>query len=293
MDKILIVEDNSSISKGLKYSLEQEGFEITIAPNGILAKKYIDNNKYNLIILDISLPDTSGFEICKYIKEKNDTKIIFLTAKESEEDVVKGFDLGADDYIIKPFRTRELISRINNILRRKKENNIIKNGNITIDIEGRRVFNKEKEITLTALEFNILELLYNNLNILIEIKNINIKIKGDEKIIYLGDYKWELEAITNIIKNCIEHSKDNSNIYIEYDTNNIDTKITIRDEGKGISKEDIKNIFKRFYKGKNSSEDSYGIGLSLAKNIIENDNGFIKVYSELDKGTTFEIKYIK
>lgn len=132
-----------------------------------------------------------------------------------------------------------------------------------------------------------------NLEIPIEIKNQNIIIKGDESTTFKGDYKWQQEAITNIIKNCIEHNIDSGTIYISYEENTLFTKITIKDEGEGVSKEDLKHIFKRFYKGQNSSENSVGIGLALAKNIIEKNNGMISCKSELNKGTEFVIKYMK
>lgn len=132
-----------------------------------------------------------------------------------------------------------------------------------------------------------------NLEIPIEIKNQNIVINGDENTSFKGDYKWQQEAVTNIIKNCIEHNKDYGTIYINYEENSLFTKITITDQGEGISKEDLKHIFERFYKGKNSSEDSVGIGLALSKKIIEKDNGMINCKSELQKGTEFTIKYMK
>lgn len=132
-----------------------------------------------------------------------------------------------------------------------------------------------------------------NLEIPIEVKNQKIVIDGDENVSFIGDYKWQQEAITNIIKNCIEHNVNNGTIYINYEENSLFTKITIRDEGEGIPKEDLKHIFERFYKGKNSSENSVGIGLALAKNIIEKNNGMINCKSELDKGTEFVIKYMK
>ena len=132
-----------------------------------------------------------------------------------------------------------------------------------------------------------------NLEIPIEIKNQQIVIEGNENASFIGDYQWQQEAVTNIIKNCIEHNKDNGNIFIKYEENTLFTKIIVRDEGEGISREDLKHIFERFYKGKNSSENSVGIGLALAKNIIEKNNGMISCKSELDKGTEFVIKYMK
>ena len=132
-----------------------------------------------------------------------------------------------------------------------------------------------------------------NLEIPIEIKNQNIVVEGKKDTYFEGDYKWQKEAITNIVKNCIEHNKDNGNIIIKYEENSLYTKISIKDEGEGIPKEDLKHIFERFYKGKNSSENSVGIGLALAKSIIEKDNGIITCMTEIGEGTEFIIKYMK
>lgn len=132
-----------------------------------------------------------------------------------------------------------------------------------------------------------------NLAILIELKSINIKLNYNDDITFIGDYKWEVEALTNILKNCLEHTPNHKNIYLSCIDNVLYTKIIIKDEGEGIDKEDLKHIFERFYKTKNSSHDSIGIGLSLAYTIIKQDNGYIKVKSDLNKGTTFEIKYMK
>lgn len=132
-----------------------------------------------------------------------------------------------------------------------------------------------------------------NMEILMEIRNQNIIIKGTEDIYFEGDYKWQQEAVTNIIKNCIEHNKDGGSIFIEYEENTLYTKISIKDEGEGITKEDLRHIFERFYKGRNSSENSVGIGLALAKSIIEKNNGMISCKSKVQEGTEFVIKYMK
>ena len=132
-----------------------------------------------------------------------------------------------------------------------------------------------------------------NLEIPIEIKNQKISIEGDEDASFIGDYKWQQEAITNIIKNAIEHNKENGKITIKYEEKVLFTKITIIDEGQGIAKEDLKHIFERFYKAQNSSDNSVGIGLSLAKNIIEKNNGMINCKSEIGNGTEFIVKYMK
>lgn len=131
-----------------------------------------------------------------------------------------------------------------------------------------------------------------NLTIPLDIKEQHIIAQGKDSK-FIGDYNWQLEALTNIVKNCIEHTPENKNIYINYEENNFYTKIVIRDEGTGIDKQDVKHIFERFYKGKNASENSIGIGLALAKSIIEKDNGYIICDSKVGEGTSFEIKYMK
>lgn len=132
-----------------------------------------------------------------------------------------------------------------------------------------------------------------NVAALADFKNIEININSNDKINIYCDYKWEVEALTNIIKNCIEYSLESSKIDIFINDNNLYTELIIKDYGKGMNKEEIKNIFKRFYKGNNSFNDSIGIGLSLAKNIIEKDNGLISVKSKKNNSTEFIIKYFK
>lgn len=145
-------------------------------------------------------------------------------------------------------------------------------------------------------EINVKELIENiisNLEIMAEIKNVSFEIINNKECYFKGDYNWNKEAIQNIIKNAIEHTKENSKIVMTIEENNVYTQISIKDQGEGISAKDIKHIFERFYKAQNSSEKSFGIGLSLAKSIIEEQNGYIEVESKKGKGTTFKIKYIK
>ena len=129
-----------------------------------------------------------------------------------------------------------------------------------------------------------------NLEIPLEIKNQEVITSVKETYI-IGDYKWTLEAITNIIKNCIEHTKENKKIYVKLRETNVYTELIIRDEGEGIEEKDLKHIFDRFYKGKNSSENSFGIGLSLSKSILEKQNASIACTSKLNEGTTFKIYF--
>ena len=127
-----------------------------------------------------------------------------------------------------------------------------------------------------------------------DLKNIDIVVQSmtsEPKV--KCDLKWQIEAVTNILKNSVEHSKTNDKINIYFSENNMYSEIIIKDEGIGIDKQDLKHIFERFYKGKNSSKDSVGIGLALAKTIVEKDNGYITVESEINKGTSFYIRYLK
>lgn len=176
MFKILLVEDNESIVKGLKYSLEMENFEVIVACDIKCAKEKLKDA--DLIVLDITLPDGSGFDFCKEVKQKTDVPVIFLTAKDEESDVVMGLELGADDYVIKPFRMKELISRINRTFRiyNKDEKNIIKCKDIVIDLDGARVFKGENEIVFTSLEYRILVMLFSNLNRVVTREEILFKI---------------------------------------------------------------------------------------------------------------------
>lgn len=132
-----------------------------------------------------------------------------------------------------------------------------------------------------------------NLEIPLEIKEQKIVIEAKEKSLVTGDYKWTLEVITNIVKNCIEHTGMGKNIYIEIKNSELYIELNISDEGTGISEKDLKHIFERFYKGENSSENSFGIGLSLAKTILEKQNATIKCFSKLGEGTTFKIRFYR
>lgn len=166
MKRILLVEDDKTIVLGLEYFLKQEGYDILICYDVKSAMKIIDTQKYDLAILDLTLPDGNGYDICKAIRRKSDTPVVFLTACDEEVNVVMGFDMGADDYVTKPFRVRELLSRIKTILnrvgKREKNKNEIEIGNITINTATGKVIKNNEEILLTALEYRLLLTLVNN-----------------------------------------------------------------------------------------------------------------------------------
>ncbi len=155
--RILFVEDNESIILGVSYLLQEEGYEVLVAKTTNAAVEIMNKKEFDLALLDVSLPDGSGFWLCKRIRESSQASVIFLTAKEEEESVVRGFDLGADDYIIKPFRNRELVSRIKNALRKNhKENTVFCCQGIKLDTHTGRVTKGEEEVSLTKLEYRIL-----------------------------------------------------------------------------------------------------------------------------------------
>ena len=163
MSKILLVEDNETIIMGLEYLFQQEGFAYEVARKKKEALEKLEKSEFDLALLDISLPDGNGLDLCKQIKETYHLSVIFLTAREDETDVVSGFDLGAEDYIIKPFRNRELISRIKNVLRRNgKDAKGLSCKNIRIDLMTGKVYQDEQEIVLTKLEYKILVNLFRN-----------------------------------------------------------------------------------------------------------------------------------
>lgn len=160
---ILLVEDNQTITKGLEYAFEQNKFLYASCSSIEKAKKYLESTKVNIIILDISLPDGNGFDFYKNVIKNKKIPTIFLTAKDAEDDIVKGFELGAEDYITKPFSTRELIARINRIILREK-NNEINIKDIKFNFDKMEIYKNNEKINMTSLEIKILNLLFENLN---------------------------------------------------------------------------------------------------------------------------------
>lgn len=158
MPTILLIEDNQAIAEGLIFTLKPyyQVIHVTNLKNAFASM----NEKIDCILLDLMLPDGSGYQFCQKIKQNNDVPILILSAKDMEDDIVKGFDLGCDDYLTKPFRTKELLSRIKRLL--KKQPSIYTYGQVKMDIQKQKVFVKEEEIILTPLEYRILQMLFMN-----------------------------------------------------------------------------------------------------------------------------------
>lgn len=163
MTKILLVEDDKSIVRNLTDFLKSEGYSVNSVSGQAAAIKEVENNRYDLLLLDISLSDGNGFAVCSAVKAISDTPVIFLTASGDEFSVVTGLDMGADDYINKPFRPRELLSRIKNVLRRcNSGNTTLEHDKIRIDTVKGVVTKDGKEVFLSALEYRLILVFFNN-----------------------------------------------------------------------------------------------------------------------------------
>ncbi|MEI5907519.1 response regulator transcription factor [Bacillus spongiae] len=167
--KILLVEDDKTIATGLEYSLQQDQFSTVLCHDVASAKKIISEglSQFALCLFDVSLPDGTGYELCQYVKEISDIPVIFLTASDDEVNIVMGLDMGADDYITKPFRIRELLSRIKSVLRRYQKqgqpNTMIAIHNIKINTLEGKVYKQGNEVDLTALEYRLLLIFANHI----------------------------------------------------------------------------------------------------------------------------------
>ncbi len=204
--KLLVVEDDKTISMGLSYYLEQEGFTVEVASSIVEAKeKLVDVDTFDLMLLDLSLPDGHGFDFYKEFRKKSETPVIFLTAVDDEISIVMGLDMGADDYITKPFKARELLSRIKNVLRRHGQNSVSKNiitiGNLKIDMTQAKVFKNNQDCMLTSLEYKILLILAINANqvftreqILADIWDVNEEYVNDNTLtVYIKRLREKIE----------------------------------------------------------------------------------------------------
>lgn len=187
--RVLLVEDDEAITMGLSYSLEKEGYEVVTAKNATEAKSVWTTGKYDICVLDINLPDGSGYDICRYIKQSEDVPVIFLTAVDAEVNVVMGLEMGADDYICKPFRVGELMARIKSVLRRADRTQSCGTGNskpdhpevigdIRVNTKEAKVVRIDREaeleetIELTALEYRLLLTFVNNRGIVLSRKKL-------------------------------------------------------------------------------------------------------------------------
>ena len=174
--KVLLVEDNEILAKGLIYSLEQKNYNVVHTTKVKETEEQLSNEKIDFAILDIELPDGNGFDLYRKNIKLKDIPTIFLTAREDEDDIVKGLELGAEDYITKPFGVKELLTRMDKIILRNKKNTIIKVQDISFDLDKMVVYKEAEKIELTSLELKILNLLFVNLNKVVTRNDIIDKI---------------------------------------------------------------------------------------------------------------------
>lgn len=180
MKRIFFVEDDLSLIKGLSFAIKKQGYEIDIARTSLEANKLWINGKYDLVILDVSLPDGSGYDLCKKIRQTSKVPIIFLTAADEETDIIMGLDIGGDDYITKPFKLAIFLSRVNALLRRSDNFNQtdteLNSNGITIQLLKHEVYKNSVLIDLTASEYKLLCLFMKNPNIVLSSEQILSKL---------------------------------------------------------------------------------------------------------------------
>jgi two-component system response regulator VicR len=166
MPAILFIEDDATIAIGVEYSLRQDGFQVSLANHLQEARDLLKRNSFDLVLLDLGLPDGSGYELCKEIRAAGDTPVIILSVRDEESSIVLGLDLGADDYLTKPFRLRELISRMKAVMRRRgpieASDRTLTCGDVTVVTQQAKVYKNGQEVFLTALEYRLLLALFAN-----------------------------------------------------------------------------------------------------------------------------------
>lgn len=207
--KVLVVDDEKLIIKGIRFSLEQDGMEVDCAYDGEEALSMAKTRDYDIILLDVMLPKLTGFEVCQQIRDFSNVPIVMLTAKGDDMDKILGLEYGADDYIIKPFNILEVKARLKAIMRRmspkekeKETAMVVESGEVRLDCENRRTYIKNKEINLTTKEFEMLELLVLNPN----------KVYGREnllKLIWGTDYPGDVRTVDVHIRRLREKIEDN------------------------------------------------------------------------------------
>lgn len=207
--KVLVVDDEKLIVKGIRFSLEQDGMEVDCAYDGEEALEAAKQNEYDVVLLDVMLPKLTGFEVCQQIREFSNMPIIMLTAKGDDMDKILGLEYGADDYITKPFNILEVKARIKAIMRRsgrksdsESRSKIVTFGELKIDCESRRVYINNKEVNLTAKEFDLLELLIFNPNKVYSRENLLNTVWG-------YDYPGDVRTVDVHIRRLREKIEDN------------------------------------------------------------------------------------
>ncbi|MFQ7292248.1 MAG: ATP-binding protein [Monoglobales bacterium] len=330
--KILMIEDDLSLINGLSFAVKKHGYELDIARTCLEADAIWSDGKYDLVILDVSLPDGSGFDICKKIRDTSKVPIIFLTAADEEGELNKLFhkinslastlNAHAENELKSKEFLKNTISDISHQLKTPLTALNIYNGILQDESENFPAIQEFAQ--LSEQELDRIETLVQNLlkitkldagTIVIDKKMENISeimesvkrhfsfraekegkkisLSGNRNLDLLCDRNWLTEAIDNIVKNALDHTEKGDCISIKWECFASVVQIIINDNGSGIHPEDLYHIFKRFYRSRYSKDtQGIGLGLPLAKAIIEAHNGTIEVNSELGRGTSFIINFL-
>lgn len=208
MNRILLVEDDEGLALGIEFTLKDEGFDVKRAEDVEEALKAFNENEFDVIILDVMLPDGSGYDVCKYIRGKSEVPIIFLTACDDEVNIVLGLDIGADDYIVKPFKVKELISRIKAIQRRFRnevyKKHIFKSKDIVLDTETAKVEKSGEEIVLSSQEYKLI------LNFMMNPQKLMSREEILDKLIEGSGAYFDTNTLSVYIKRIREKIEDDS-----------------------------------------------------------------------------------
>lgn len=300
--KILIIEDEYSLADAIAETLKKENFTTNIITDGEEGENEALTNVYDLILLDIMLPNKDGFKILNDLrKERVDTPIIILTAKSEINDKLNGLENGADDYITKPFHIKELVARVKVVLKRKvnientdileyddlkldiRTGKMSANGNIeNVDnIQERKIFDvsKETEMTISMFESMAYE------------RNVKLSSKIQENIMINGNKEDIEHILSTLIDNAIKHTESGNEVIVELSKEKNELIIQVKNEGKEIPEKEREKIFERFYridKSRNRNEKRYGLGLAIAKSTVKKYNGNIKVLYK-DGFTIFKV----
>ena len=300
--KILIIEDEYSLADAIAEVLKKENFTTNIITDGEEGENEALTNVYDLILLDIMLPNKDGFKILNDLrKEKVDTPIIILTAKSEINDKLNGLENGADDYITKPFHIKELVARVKVVLKRKvnientdileyddlkldiRTGKMSANGNIeNVDnIQERKIFDvsKETEMTISMFESMAYE------------RNVKLSSKIQDNIMINGNIEDIEHILSTLIDSAIKHTESGNDVIVELSKEKNELIIQVKNEGKEIPEKEREKIFERFYridKSRNRNEKRYGLGLAIAKSTVKKYNGNIKVLYK-DGFTIFKV----
>jgi DNA-binding response OmpR family regulator len=194
LKRLLLVEDDTTLANALVFAFESDGFSVSCARNISEAAEHFSAEVFDVVVLDVMLPDGSGYDLCRDIRETSSVPILFLTAKDEEDDTVKGFELGADDYVSKPFRVRELLSRLHAVLRRQPQaagrrevpEEVLSSGDIQLRPREARVRKGDEALPLTAVEYRLLSLFMRNPGVVLS-RNRIMEAIGDDEELFLED----------------------------------------------------------------------------------------------------------